>query len=151
MAFSSYPDSVMDRDIARSIKPAVVIDDHSYIRASAKRLVPKSTYLNADVYAEIKKIAQDSLIDLRGVRKWTQLLGYYSDSAIAKNIHYNDSSSLLLNSALERDQRIRLIIDSIYREVSPKPLAAPEQVAMLRASRGLPPLSYYLRLFTQKK
>lgn len=257
----------MDRDIARSIKPAVVIDDHSYIRASVKRLVPTSTYLNADVYAEIKKIAQDSsLKDLRGVWEWTQFLGYYSDSAIARNIHYNDSLSLLLNSAWERDQRIRLIIDSIYRrgtqqqnqqlidslavrvketdslnlllvsevldkygwlgieqvgekgnkalfiiiqhadlnpkvqkkylpllksavqegkaqgqclalledrislretgkqwygtqvivnyqtgEVSPHPLVAPEQVAMLRASQGLPPLSYYLRLFTQKK
>lgn len=187
-------------------------------------------------------------------------------SAIARNIHYKDSLSLFLSSALERDQRIRLIIDSIYRggavqqnqqlidslavrvketdslnlllvsevldkygwlgieqvgekgnialfiiiqhadlnpkvqkkylpllksaveegkargqylamledrislretgkqwygtqvlvnyqtgEVSPHPLVAAEQVAMLRASHGLPPLSYYLRLFTKKK
>jgi len=116
MAFNGYVDSVASRDVARSIRPALFVKDSMHIRSSAHLLLPKDFQLNADTYAEIDKINKDSLCyEVRGYHGWNQIIGFYSDSAIRKKARYNPSLRLTLEQIFDRDQRLRLVLDSIYR------------------------------------
>lgn len=115
-AFSKYPQLVKKREVARSIRAAILLTDTSYVNTWIVTLIPENYHLDADTYAELKRINTDTSFSMF-IRNnmWKALMNYYSDSAIKKNVQFMDSISRLLENAYDDDQYLRLHLDSIYR------------------------------------
>lgn len=119
-SFGQFPELVKGREIIRSIRPAIVLKDSTFIKRRLKGLDSANqvdrNHIDADTYAEIQKILTDSIFSyLKILPEWVPVAYFYSDERIKANPLFMDSLSTLIEKMYDADQVNRLKIDSLYR------------------------------------